>query len=65
MKNINMEQQILGLLLDDGSRIAQCNLSIQDFSVNSHQVIFEAIQKVISDKHVVDVVSVGEAIVKS
>ena len=62
MKNINMEQQILGLLLDDGSRIAQCNLSIQDFSVNSHQVIFEAIQKVISDKHVVDVVSVGEAI---
>jgi len=62
MKNISTEQNILGLLLDDGSRIAQCKLDHSDFGIKTHQVIFEAIQHVISENHVVDIVSVGEAI---
>lgn len=61
-KNIGIEQNILGLLLDDGSRISECKLDVEDFSIKSHQVIFECIEKVISDNHAVDIVSVSEAI---
>jgi len=62
MENIAIEQNILGLLLDDGTRFTQCNIQSTDFSLRSHQVLFESIQQVISDKHAVDVVSVGEVI---
>ena len=65
MKNITIEQNILGLLLDDGSRIAQCNLALEDFTVRTHQIIFESIQQVIAKNVAVDIVTVGEHIEKS
>lgn len=63
-QNIMFEQDILGLLLYDGSSISKCNLSHSDFSQRSHQIIFSAIQQVISKGQIVDVVSVSELIEK-
>lgn len=59
---INVEQTILGLLLDDGSLISQCSLSIDDFSQQSHRVIFDSINHISAKGHAVDIVSVGEHI---
>jgi len=61
-KEISIEQNIIGLLLDDGSRVSQCNLSKEDFVVKSHKIIFESIQQVLADNNVVDIVSVAEVI---
>lgn len=61
-KDISIEQNVLGLLLDDGSRITQCDLEKEDFSVKSHQVIYESILQVLSNDNIVDVVSVGSII---
>lgn len=64
LEYIDLEQTVLGLLIRNGSLINSVKLQTDDFSQQSHQIIFDAINQVSSKGLAVDIITVGESIEK-
>lgn len=59
---IQIEQAVLSVLMYDDTALSQCKLVASDFSQQSHQVIFSAINEVASKGLVIDLISVADCI---
>ena len=60
MRTVSVEQQLLYVLLRNGSAISQCDLSPQDFTNQTDQMIYEAILSVASESKPIDMITVAE-----
>lgn len=60
MKTVSVEQTILYLILVNDHLIAECDLSPDDFTQKTDQIIFEAMQAVAREQKPVDIITVGE-----
>ena len=63
--SIQLEQSVLGGLLLDNSRMAEIDLTRDDFTGQGHADIFEAIQSLIADETNADAVTVADLLERS
>lgn len=62
LEHIQIEQDLLGLLISDPSLITRVNLTDSDFSQQTHQIIYSAIQEVQNKGHAIDILTVAQVI---